>query len=79
MESWLCLYTKSKKEHARAVFKAKVAEDLIIDLDKEPEGTVLAEQQALADAEEKFAAADVHMIGIAGKMLAGKMLSILDK
>ena len=72
MESWLSPCDKSKKELARAVFEAEVAEDLFIDSDKEPKGTVLAEQQALADAEEKLAAADVQRIGIAGKMLAGK-------
>ena len=47
-----------KKEHARVVFKVKVTEDLFLDLDEEPKGTVSAEQQALADAEEKVTAAD---------------------
>ena len=55
---WFSPCTKSKKEHAQTIFKAKVSEDLFIDSGKEPEGTVLAEQQALADAEEKVTAAD---------------------
>jgi hypothetical protein len=64
---------ESKKQHTQGVFKAKVSKDLFVDSDKEPEGTASAEQQALADAKEKFAAADLQRIGISGKMLAGKM------
>jgi len=71
--------TESEKEHTQGVFEAKVAKDLFIDSDVKPKGTVSAEQQALADAEDKVAAADAQRVGIAGKMLAGKMLSILDK
>ena len=62
MESWLSPCTKSKKEHARSVFEAKVADDLFMDSDEEPKGTVLAEQQALEDAEEKVTAADAKWL-----------------
>ena len=74
MGSWLSPCAESKNDHAQGVFEAKVAKDLFIDLDEEPKGTVLAEQQALAYAEEKLAAADVQRIRIAGKILTGKYL-----
>ena len=62
LESWLSPCTKSKKENTHAVFKGKVAEDLSIDSDKEPEGTVSEVQKALADAEEKVTAADAKSL-----------------
>ena len=65
--------------HARAVFEIKVSKERFMTQTKSPKELYLAEQQALADAEVQLVTADAQRIKMTGKMLPGKMLSILDK
>ena len=65
---WAPVLNPKKSTHKRSS-RQRLTEDLLIALDEEPEGTVSAEQQALADAEEN-AAADAQRIGIAGNILS---------
>ena len=43
----------TEREHAQAIYEDEIVKVVFIATDKEPKGTILAEQKALADAEER--------------------------